>query len=301
MTKKIKTNKKRVRLNIDKLEITYYCNNELKETLSQIITSERFGECGEIQLVRIESNRYSHAFDIRFDDVDANGMWHDYSFGTLLFGSTNRHRQQIYIQVNNEMFYIPNMLAHRYYIESALGIEFYRISKFDLALDGNFNIRRCFYKFFKDCDLDLYVNCRKINGMKEKIKHVYHLCSNTSRQTPLSLASATPYIKNCDNNLEMSIYDKRTEIEEESNKYYIMEHNEFKQKKFYRMEVRIKNCKAMKDVVDKMKDPITDVELYTHLEDEEYLMRLYKHVLRCLFFYKHKRKEIDFIDTILNI
>lgn len=258
-------------VSIDALEITYTTTDEMKEYLSSDDSTYYFGEKKEIILKRSDSRYYKNEFIIWCRDWDESRGHFKRIVGYMRFGSFNKNRQNVYITYENEALY-SWLVSARYYMEEALNLEFLQISKFDIAVDFNFNIEKHLIRQYKDDSYDLIVNGRLADN-----KAVYGV-GFLSWWNPRHRIFATPQmlVKNDKSTLTMKTYNKKKEIEQESGKYYIQEKTGF-QSVMYRVEITCKNHKLLKKTLDAL--GISDEFLYIHLDDENVLLTVFSHLL----------------------
>ena len=119
-------------IGIDRLEITYTTAAETEEWLSSVPEGEQV-TLNEITLRREASRHYKCEFSVWGKDYDfESNTIYDRLWGTLLFGSYNKNRPYVYLLYENSILYDEYALATRFYIQDALNLEFFRISKLDV-------------------------------------------------------------------------------------------------------------------------------------------------------------------------
>lgn len=281
----------RFSINLDRLELTYEKNEPLQMFLSDNTINEF--QFDALRLIRENSRMYSHEFIVYCSDYDEKLGVIEGPIGHLHFGSPNPNRPYIYFVYDNAALYSDYLLASRFYLEEALGLEFLRVSKCDVAVDFNFNVVNRFYRLFKNPDYDLIVNGEKVKGMKCKVRDVLHIAGNTTRQRPF--AHHTPVIKNADSSMLVRTYDKGKEIDEESGKEYIREKAGFK--KLYRIEVSLVCHRVIKKVLDRL--DLTDERFYVRLQDEKTLIAFFRVALNSLVRVSRKRKSMSVLEPML--
>lgn len=241
--------KVKIKTNIDKLEVTYTCSSDWREKLSE--TNKLIcGESFEVVLERLEESTslYKHNFSIHCGNIFV---------GNLYFGSYNMNRPYIYMAVDNQMLYTNlNGLG---YIEQALNLNFFRISKLDICLDSNLNVIDRFYKLLKDDKQTIIINNKAIKDRQSIIDNIIHLSSG-SLQSIRKIKSFV--IKG--NEMELVGYNKSVEIEK-TGKDYIKD-NLGLDKKIYRLEIRLKNYKLINNALQYCN--VNMEELYYHPFDE---------------------------------
>lgn len=250
-------------VSIDKLEITYTWNEETRAYIESLDYLQ-CGEYGEISIKRIENRNYHHQFVVLGPGDDGD----DTVIGDLFFGSPNPMRPYVYLSVRNPILYKDYMLGGISYIEQALHLEFFRISKLHLAFDSNVNIINRFYKLLKNEDVDFVINDKKIKSMDEKIHSLIHVSVGTRKNR---YQDKSFYVKNNDDSLVLSAYNKALELTENSAKDYIALKVGF-DKRIYRFEVRLNCYKVIRETLQAAN--IKDEELYCSLVDSNTLMKL---------------------------
>ena len=278
-------------VSIDALEITYTTTDEMKEYLSSDDSTYYFGEKKEIILKRSDSRYYKNEFIIWCKDWNENKGHFKRIVGYMRFGSFNKNRQNVYITYENEALY-SWLVSARYYMEEALNLEFLQISKFDVAIDFNFNVEKHLIRQYKDDAYDLIVNGRLADN-----KAVYGV-GFLSWWNPRHRIFANPQIlvKNDKSTLTMKTYNKKKEIEQESGKYYIQEKTGFNTV-MYRVEITCKNHKILKKTLDAL--GISDEFLYVHLDDENILLTVFSHLLDRIIHLRKNRKPINILEEAL--
>ena len=281
----------RFSINLDRLELTYEKNDPFQTMLSD--TSKNEFVFDELRLVRENSRMYSYEFIVYGSDYDEKLGVIERPIGHLHFGSPNPNRPYIYLVYDNAALYSDYLLASRFYVEEALGLEFLRVSKCDVAVDFNFNVVNRFYRLFKNPDYDLIVNGEKVKDMKCIVHDVLHITGNTTRHRPF--AHHTPVIKNADGSMLMRAYDKGKEIDEESGKEYIREKAGFK--RLYRVEVSLGCHRVIKKVLERL--DLTDENFYALLQDEKTLIAFSRVALNSLVRVSRKRKSMSVLEPML--
>ena len=145
---------------------------------------------------------------------------------------------------------------------------------------------------YKDENLDLYVNGKKIPDMTTRVKNVNHNADYSSRKRPFSRHK--PLVINTPRTLEFSVYNKTEEIAE-SKKDYIQEHIGFN--RIYRFEVRCRNYKVLHTSLKRL--GITDEDLYAKLQMESTLFLLFDDLLERLIYFRRKRKKLNLVFELL--
>ena len=283
---------KQNRINLDRLELTYTTSDEVRTYLSDKKV-EKY-QIEDVTLIREQSRLYENEFSIIVQDYDKEQGVFDCCIGHLHFGSPNPNRQHVYIVYENQALYNDLFVAIRYYLEDVLGLKFKQVSKIDVAVDFNFNIIRRFYRLYKNSEYNLIINGKKVEGVKQKVADVLHVAGNTTRKRPM--ANPMPIIKNSDGSLSLKAYNKTREIEEESHKDYITDAVGFA--RMYRFEVSCGNHKALKPSLSKL--GISEVDLYTGLQNDDTLLSLFCVLLDRLIRVQKGRHSYSLMDILLD-
>lgn len=278
-------------VSIDKLEITYTTNENVKEYLSTENNLYSF-QNGNLWLQRDEPRYYQNEFIIWCKDWNEEKGNFNRILGYLRFGSFNPNRQNVYITYDNEALYEDWMINARYFIEESLNLEFRHISKIDIALDFNFNVEKHLIKQYKNTEFELIVN-----GIKADDKAV-HGVGFLSWYNPRHRLFANPQMvaKDNESTLTMKTYNKTKEIEQESGKFYIQQKAGFVTT-MYRIEITCKNHKKLAKTLSALK--MTDFDLYTHLDDEDTLIKIFKHLMDRVIRLRAKRKSYNLLDLAI--
>lgn len=284
--------RKRSRINLDRLELTYTASDEVRTYLSD--KNVQMYEFESVTLIREQSRLYENEFSIIMQDNDEELGAFDSCIGHLHFGSPNPNRQHVYIVYENQALYNAKSVAKRYCLEDALGLEFRQVSKIDIAIDFNFCIIRRFYQLYKNSEYDLIINGKKIVGVDQKVADVLHIAGNTSRKRPM--ANPMPVVKNSGGSLSLRLYNKTREIDEESHKDYIIDAVGFA--RVYRFEVSCGNHKTLKPSLNKL--GMSEADLYTGLQDESTLSRLFNALLDRLIRIQKGRRSYSLMDILLD-
>lgn len=278
---------------IDALEITYTATDLQKDFLNSVQKKLYIGEDSRsLWVERIESRHYRDEFIIKCADIDDKGYDTVKVVGYLRSGSYNPNRQMVYLSFENAALY-SWILQARFYVESALGLEFHRISKIDIAVDFDFNVQKRLIALLKSTPHDIIVNGRVANRKAVKGLNVHSYDVNIDRL----FAHPEVTVSNDDSTLQMKTYNKCKEIENESGKSYITECTGF-HGTHYRIEVTCKNYKRLFPSLKAL--GIDDTHLYVHLDNDDTLKALFCDILNRLIYLRKGRKQLNIIDEVLN-
>lgn len=277
-------------ISLDKLEITYQASQQVRDALATIEESKVINE---ITVVRIEKpQHYQHEFLLFGKDYSVERGEYVRAIGVLFFGSVNENRKHIYISYNNAALYDTYMLATRFYVEAALGLEFYRVSKLDIALDLNRNVITRFYRLYRDETYSLVILNKCYKNLDESVKEVLHISTGT-RKRPFKNRSF--YIENKDKSLALRCYNKTAELSE-SEKEYIP--NVSGKLPMYRLEVSLANHKNIVKSLSQLGVYYAD-EVYCKLQNEEFLFSLFLTTLDRLIRVGKGRKRFNLLECLM--
>ena len=279
-------------ISLDKLEITYQGKQEVRDALAAIKESMVINE---ITVVRVEMPKHYQYEFLLFgkDYTDERGEF-ERPIGVLYFGSVNQNRPHIYINYHNAVLYDEFMLATRFYVEEALGLEYLRVSKIDIALDLNRNIVSRFYRLYRDEAYSLVILNKKYKGIDESVKEVLHISTGT-RKRPFKNRSF--FIENKDKSLGLRCYNKSEELTE-SEKDYIP--NVSGKLPMYRLEVSLANYKNIAKTLALL-DVCNAEELYSKLQTEDFLFSLFLATLNRLIRVVGKgRRRFNLLECLLS-
>lgn len=276
-------------LSIDKLEITYQATQQVRDALAAIKESEKFRE---IRLLRTEATMsYEHCFILFGKDYN-KGRIVEHKIGSLYFGSYNKYRPYIYIRYDNAALYDDYLLASRFYVEDALGLDFLRMSKIDIALDININLIRRFYRVYKDEAYSLIILNKRYKKMDEEVKEVLHFSTGT-RKSPFKNRSFT--IGKDGNPLSLRCYNKTIELEDSKKEYIPIISGK---KPMYRLEVSLANHKNIVKTLELLGIEYED-EAYSKLQDEDFLADLFNATLGRIIRVGKGRKSYGLLQILL--
>jgi len=284
-------NKVKLNLNIDKLEITYQATQQVRDALAAI---EERKVINEITVVRVEKPlQYQHEFHLFGKDYNEVQGVFERQIGVLRFGSINLNRQHIYINFQNAALYDTYLLASRFYVEDALGLDFLRVSKIDLALDLNINVVRRINRIYRDEALSLVILNKCYKTMDETVNEVLHIAKGT-RKTPMKNRSF--YIVSKNKSLMLRCYNKSAELEE-SHKDYIP--NISGKMPMYRLEVSLANHKTIVKTLAQL-GVLHEEDVYSKLQSEDFLFSLYLTTLNRLIRVNKGRKGYNLLECLFH-
>ena len=278
-------------ISLDKLEITYQGSQRVRDGLADIKESKVMNE---ITIRRVEKPKhYLHEFLLFGKDFTDERGEYERPIGVLYFGSHNENRPHIYINYHNAVLYDAYMLASRFYVEEALGLDYLRVSKIDIALDLNRNIVSRFYRLYRDEAYSLVILNKRYKDIDESVKEVLHISTGT-RKRPFKNRSF--FIENKDKSLGLRCYNKSEELTE-SEKDYIP--NVSGKLPMYRLEVSLGNHKNIAKTLALLGVYHAE-ELYSKLQTEDFLLSLFLATLNRLIRVGKGRRRFNLLECLLS-
>lgn len=237
--------KTRFKFNIDRLEVTYTCSEEMRELFASITDEHICGMNNDVRVVRTTCTTYLHNFAIYCSNMYV---------GQLFFDTPNPNRPHIYLVADNEILY--TCVGGLSYIEQALHLSYFRISKLDICLDSNINVINRFYRLIRDETQTLIINNKIIKdryGIIDKLVHYSTGSLKNFRRNKSFVLKG--------NEIELVAYNKQQEIDNISKKEYIKENLQM-DKKIYRLEIRFTNFKQIQKALTMSYVDINDLYYY---------------------------------------
>lgn len=265
-------------MNVDALEVTFTASEEVKERLRSL---EVGGLFGRVLLRRERERNYHQEFVI---------MWKGRYWGWMYFDTPNKFRGDVYIRVNNEVFYDRGLFADRFVIAEALGLEFKRVSKLDVCCDFNFRVQPWLWKAYKNEDYGLI-----INGIEHQGKYFDSVGGSAfggTRQRPFLFHEFLAV--NDRRTLTMKCYDKAREIERKG-KGYIAASNGFRGRSMWRVEMSCKDYKHLRPTLKALR--LSDEKLYKGLDDGRVLALVFCSFMNRVLRLKKGRKSYNLLSV----
>ena len=241
--------KKRINFNVDKLRECYKQPEGLFNELSQY-TTDKYIDYGDFKLHIIDDGRGENS-DKDPIKIKANVILSDGTFlGDFVFHNSAQYDGRCFFTFANSSLYEQtsfiqgekyNHQAEIMYISSVLNLELNNFTEIEVAADVNFNVIPKVQKLVKDYqNYDMIVNGKRVTDENRKLEGYGEYFSRSRVKRDKYPTLYFSQVKN--DGLELKIYNKTKEIEEENpQKEYIETWNDFGNQKVYRLELTIKN------------------------------------------------------------
>lgn len=273
---------------IDELKICFVAAD--KDRLNALVNVEAGGKItiDDYTFYRVINDKFRYYFDVveEGEQVAILKFCHYTDFeNTTCY---------VYFKVANQILYDKKRLVKLLGLSDMFDLVFNNFTAIDLALDSRLNIPSLIKKMMRNKTIYTIVNGKKVDNRKVVLKGVsFEYSTSLDRLNhPTITFKQKKAIKNKMEGITVQAYDKKTEIDNNSGKQYILEYYD-KPKRLYRLEVRL-HYRELKDYFNKTK-LVPDIEtIYNHelLED-----MFYYHLSSVIRFTKG-RKRIDWPSLI---
>ena len=269
-------------IQVDELKICYTATpDDLNELLSVEIGSsmELFG----YRFCRAISDRFRYYFEVWENDEQV--AWLKYGLYTDL--STAKHF--IYFKINNQVLYNPAQLNNTLKLPDMFGFVFNNYTAIDLALDGNVNFTSLIKRMIRNKAVTTIINGKAIRDRKQVLQGVnfqYSTSLDRLKHAAITIKQKKA-ISNKKNGIVVQAYDKKAEVEQNSDKRYILDFYG-QPKRLYRLEVRL-HYQELKDYFNKVNgEPIIKT-----MSDQDLLQDLFYYHLSAVLRFTQGRKKLD--------
>lgn len=269
-------------IQVDELKICYTATPENLNNLMSIDIGS-FMELYGYRFYRSISDRFRYYFEVWENDKQV--AWLKYGLYTDL--STAKHF--IYFKINNQVLYAPDQLNVILELPEKFGFVFNNYTAIDLALDGNVNFTSLIKRMIRNKTITTIINGKAIKDRKKVLQGVSFQYSTSLDR--LKYAAITikqkKAISNKKNGIVVQAYDKKAEVEQNSDKRYILDFYG-QPKRLYRLEVRL-HYQELKDYFSK----VNGEPIHKTLTDQELLKDMFFYHLSAVLRFTQGRKKLD--------
>ncbi len=251
-------------IQIDELKICYTAETEyLNELMSIDIGS--YLEIHGYRFHRIVSDRFRYYYEVWDNDEQVAQL----KFGLYTDLSVTKH--YVYFKVSNHVLYSPSRLKTILELPTKLNFDFNNYTAIDLAIDSNVNFTSLIKRMMRDKAVTTIINGKAIRDRKQVLQSVSFQYSTSLDR--LKHASVTikqkKAISNKQHGITIQAYDKKAEIEQNSDKRYILDFYGHP-KRLYRLEVRL-HYQELKDYFSK----VNGEPIYGTMTNQELLQDMF--------------------------
>lgn len=269
-------------IQIDELKICYTADPEnLTELMSVDLGShiDLFG----FRFYRIISDRFRYYYDVWQGDKQVAQL----KFGLYTDLSSTKHF--VYYKLNNQILYEPDRLKKILELPENFDCVFNNYTTIDLAIDGNVNYASVIKRMFRNKDITTIINGKAIKDRKQVLQCVsFQYSTSLDRLKHASITiKQKKAVSNKKHGIVVQAYDKKAEIEQNSDKRYILDYYGQPQR-LYRLEVRL-HYQELKDYFCKVNaEPI-----YETMTNQELLRDMFYYHLSAVLRFTQSRKKLD--------
>ena len=275
-------NNERDHIQIDELKICYAAETD---NLNEFINTEigTYLEVHGYRFHRIVSDRFRYYFEVWNSDEQIAQL----KFGLYTDISVTKH--YVYFKVSNQVLYKPNQLKTILELPNVLGLVFNNYTSIDLAIDSNVNFTSLIKRMMRDKAITTIINGKAIKDRKKVLQGVSFQYSTTLdrlKHTAITIKQKKA-ITNKQNGITIQAYDKKAEIEQNSDKRYILDFYGHP-KRLYRLEVRLHYIE-LKEYFSK----VNGEPIYETMTNQKLLQDLFFYHLSSVLRFTQGRKKLD--------
>ena len=269
-------------IQVDELKICYTATpDDLNELMSIEIGSSMvlYG----YRFCRSISDRFRYYFEVWENDEQV--AWLKYGLYTDL--STAKHF--IYFKINNQVLYNPAQLNNTLKLPDMFGFVFNNYTAIDLALDGNVNFTSLIKRMIRNKAVTTIINGKAIRDRKQVLQGVsfqYSTSLDRLKHAAITIKQKKA-ISNKKNGIVVQAYDKKAEVEQNSDKQYIIDFYG-QPKRLYRLEVRL-HYQELKDYFSK----VNGEPIIKSMSDQDLLQEMFYYHLSAVLRFTQGRKKLD--------
>lgn len=272
---------------IDELKICYVTNVQDLAVFESVDIGYCFEHDG-YSIIRLANDRFKFFFEI----IERDEVVALLKFG--LYTDTMVERTYVYFRVSNHILYDRERLKRLLDLPASFGMLFNNFTSLDLAVDSDLNYTSIMKRMLRDRGLTTIINGKAIKDRKSLLTGVtfeYSTSLNRLRYPTITVKQKKAII-NKNEGITVQCYDKKAEIDNHSNKQYILDYYD-NPKRLYRLEVRL-HYQELKDYFSgKGITPSIDV-----LNDSELLRDMFIYHLSSVIRFSRGRNRIPW-ETLL--
>ncbi len=272
---------------IDELKLCYIADREQMACLAKVEVGASV-EMYHYKYYRFLNERFRFFFSVVEDGVEV---------AHLKFGHYTDKEDSplyVYLKVLNPVLYDAERLQRLLALPDKYGMLFNNFTAIDLALDGGINFPSLIKRMMRDKTVTTIINGKAVKDRKKVLQGVSFEYSSTLDRLnhPTITVKQKKAIANKCNGITVQAYDKKAEIDDHSDKQYILDHYGHP-KRLYRLEIRL-HYQELKDYFAMLgKYPLPE-----DLFDAESLKIMFFYHLSAVIRFTRGRRKIDW-ETLL--
>ena len=200
----------------------------------------------------------------------------------------------VYLKVLNPVLYDAEVLQRLLALPDDFGMVFNNFTAIDLALDGGVNFPSLIKRMMRDKTVTTIINGKAVKNRKQVLQGVSFEYSSTLDRLnhPTITIKQKKAIANKCNGISVQAYDKKAEIDDHSDKQYILDHYG-NPKRLYRLEIRL-HYQELKDYFAMCNVFPTPADLF----DPDGLRKMFYYHLSAVIRFTRGRRKMDW-ETLL--
>lgn len=274
---------------IDELKLCYRAEPDTHALLKEIDLSERV-YFRDLIVQRISDNHCKYFYNILNNENECIAYLY---FGLYMY---NENTDFVWIKVDNHILYTENVKEVVEIVKQTFNLSFNNITSLDLAIDTTFNICYAITRNIRNKTLTTIINRKAVKDRKRVIKEITYNYGTTSERlvNPTIYIAQKKAVANKHHGLHLKSYNKLAEINESSQKQYILDYYN-NPKTLHRIEIH-QNRDDIIDFLKNNKRLLTEDIIY----DKEILSQMFfGHISRIIRFTNTKsRRKIDWRDIL---
>lgn len=275
-------------IQIDELKICYTTTaDNLNDLMSVEIGS--FADLFGYRFYRSVSDRFRFFFEVWEHDEQVAQLKHG------LYTDLSDPKQYIYFKISNHVLYKPEQLNRTLELPDKMGFVFNNYTAIDLAIDSKTNFTSLIKRMIRDKTITTIINGKAVKDRKHVLQGVsfqYSTSLDRLKHATITIKQKKA-ISNKQHGIILQAYDKKAEVEQNSEKRYILDFYG-QPKRLYRLEVRL-HYQELKDYFNKANiEPVIG-----SMSDQKLLHDMFFYHLASVLRFTQKRKKLDW-PTLIN-
>ena len=275
-------------IQIDELKICYTAETDCLNELMSIDTGS-YLEIHGYRFHRIVSDRFRYYYEVWDNDEIVAQL----KFGLYTDLSVTKHF--VYFKISNHVLYRPSQLKTILELPTKLNFDFNNYTAIDLAIDSNVNFTSLIKRMIRNKAITTIINGKAVKDRKQVLQGVsFQYSTSLDRLKHASITiKQKKAISNKQHGITIQAYDKKAEVEQNSDKRYILDFYG-QPKRLYRLEVRL-HYQELKDYFSKANiEPVIDT-----MSNQELLRDMFFYHLAAVLRFTKGRKKLDW-PTLIN-